>query len=146
MSENRKHPSLGQSEVGTSQADQDALAEISELANELTGVQLDARHKMMIFSRLNKRMKELRITSLSDYVQHFHSNRAQEAPLLIGLITTHHTFFFREFSHFEYLLNDVFPKLLPLIKSRGDGVLRVWAAACSRGQGFIVWQCFSTFI
>jgi chemotaxis protein methyltransferase CheR len=52
----------------------------------------------------------------------------------VSLVTTHHTYFFREFSHFEYLLNKALPVLIPIVRSRADKKIRIWSAACSRGQ------------
>ncbi len=112
----------------------EAIDKIIVLAHDLTGVQLSKRHQSMIASRLHKRLSELQIDSLSDYVSYFHANRDAESSKLITLVTTHHTYFFREFAHFEFLLNSALPALLPAIKARGDNTLRVWSAACSRGQ------------
>jgi chemotaxis methyl-accepting protein methylase len=83
--------------------DQAAFQEIVVLARELTGVQLSDRHQAMIASRLGKRISELGLGSLADYLVHFRANRIEETPKLVSLITTHHTFFFREFSHFDFL-------------------------------------------
>jgi chemotaxis protein methyltransferase CheR len=114
--------------------DRDAIVKLSLLARELTGVQLSERHQSMIASRLYRRTSELGLESLSDYVNYFYENRIEETPKLVGLLTTHHTYFFREFSHFEFLLNQALPELIPVIRARGDKKLRIWVAACSRGQ------------
>ena len=111
-----------------------AVLELGKIAAELTGVQLTERHHTMIASRLQKRMAELKLSSLTQYVQFYYQNRFQENQKLISLLTTHHTYFFREYSHFEFLLNETIPALLPLIQSRPDKSLKIWAAACSRGQ------------
>ena len=114
--------------------DSKSINELSKIANELTGVQFTEKHSGMITSRLHKRMVELELATMEDYLNYFKSNRSTEKEKLISLLTTHHTYFFREFSHFEYLTNDYLPKILPEIKKRTDRKLKVWAAACSRGQ------------
>ena len=111
-----------------------AIQRISKLALELTGVQLSDRHADMIDSRLQKRLAELGLKSLDEYLVYFDAHRADETPRLEGLLTTHHTYFFREFSHFEFLLNTALPALLPEVLTRPDKKLRIWSAACSRGQ------------
>ena len=134
MTDQKKNDQAFDFDLQFSSDDQAAIAKIAVLARELTGVQLSDRHQSMIASRLNKRLSELGLESLSDYVNYFYAHRLEETPKLVGLLTTHHTYFFREFSHFEYLLSHALPELIPIIKARGDGKLRIWAAACSRGQ------------
>lgn len=112
----------------------DAINELSRLAQELTGVQLTERHRSMVQSRLQKRLIELNLTDLDAYLTYFKKNSSTESNKLIGLLTTHHTYFFREFAHFEFLLNRALPALLPILRARPDKKLRVWSAACSRGQ------------
>jgi len=117
-----------------SESDQQALKKLSQLARELTGVQLNEKHQSMIASRLYKRLSQLKLDSLSEYVEYFQSNRTEETPKLVSLLTTHHTYFFREFSHFEYLQQTILPQLAPKVRARPDKKIRIWVAACSRGH------------
>jgi chemotaxis protein methyltransferase CheR len=121
-----------------SQPGADPIADLCAITQQLTGVQLDTRHREMVKSRMQKRLTELHLTSLADYVVYYHSNRLAEAPRLISLLTTHHSYFFREFSHFAYLLEKGLPALVAVLKARKDKTLNVWSAACSRGQ-----ECYS---
>src|ERR1041385_1667791 len=52
-----------------------------------------------------------------------------ELTTLVDLLTTNKTGFFREPQHFEYLRQDVLPRL----HARG-GDARFWSAACSSGE------------
>ncbi len=110
-----------------------AIAEIMRIAHELTGVQLADRHRSMVAARLQKRVSELGLKNFSEYLAFFKENRTSEQTRLIGMITTHHTFFFREFSHFEYLVTAL-PALIAEALQRPEKKIRIWAAACSRGQ------------
>mgnify|MGYP000981088117 CR=1 FL=1 len=112
----------------------DAADAIARIAGELTGVQFTERHRSMIESRLLKRIRELSLTSLEEYLSYYRSHADTESTKLISLLTTHHTAFFREFTHFDYLSNEVLPKILPELRKRPDRTLRIWSAACSRGQ------------
>ncbi len=111
-----------------------SLDEICRIARELTGVQLNERHRMMVSSRLQTRLQELQISTLKEYVIYLKANPQSENPKFIALLTTHHTYFFREFSHFEYILATALPAILPIVRTRPDKTLRIWSAACSRGQ------------
>lgn len=111
-----------------------AAKKLAALALELTGVQLDDRHFHMISSRFGKRAHELGLNSLTEYLHYYTDNKAAETPKLIGLLTTHHTYFFREFSHFEYIKSHVLPALVKSLENRTSKTLNIWTAACSRGQ------------
>jgi chemotaxis protein methyltransferase CheR len=49
---------------------------------------------------------------------------------MIDAVTTNKTDFFREADHFDFLLND----LLPRIRPAGGPVFKVWSAGCSTGE------------
>lgn len=110
------------------------LNHISQLVTRKTGVQLGEKQKHMVESRLKKRVLEIGLSGLPEYFDYFEQHETQETQALISLLTTHHTYFFREFSHFEYLESTVIPKLIPEIRARADKTLKIWSAACSRGQ------------
>lgn len=80
----------------------DAIREIARIAKELTGVQLGERHFSMISSRLQGRLKTLGLGGAAEYLEYLKSNPGEQ-QVLVGAMTTHHTYFFREFSHFEFL-------------------------------------------
>lgn len=111
-----------------------ALAEIMDVMTRETGVQLTDRQKTMVLTRLSKRVSELNLPDLGAYRDFVRENFQTEFKVLVGLLTTHHTYFFREFSHFEALTAKVLPEVVAEAKKRGDNTLRVWSAAASRGQ------------
>ena len=106
----------------------------SSEVSRLTGVQLGEKQRAMVESRLNKRSHELGLEGIQDYVEYYRERGQQETTALISLMTTHHTYFFREYSHFEYLEKNVLAKAVVAAKARGDKTVRIWSAACSRGQ------------
>jgi chemotaxis protein methyltransferase CheR len=88
----------------------------------------------MVRSRLSKRISDLGLTSEVQYLEYLRNNLPGETPALISLLTTHHTYFFREFAHFEFLANIGLKRLVDAARRRGDKTLRFWSAAASRGQ------------
>lgn len=110
------------------------IKEVSTIVSSMSGIQLGPRQHSMVESRLRSRMLKLGVRSFSDYLKYLKANIEPESQALLSLMTTHHTFFFREFSHFEYLLNQGLERLIAKAKSRGDKKIRVWSAASSRGQ------------
>lgn len=106
---------------------------ISQLIAKESGNLLGQNQKSMVVSRIKKRMIDLGNLSPSDYYKYLMSHFPSESTYLISILTTHHTFFFREFSHFEFLESQL-PKIVQEVKNRGDNKIRVYSAACSRGQ------------
>ena len=112
----------------------DAIDKISKIASELTGVQLGERQRSMVETRLGRRLAQLKLKNLDEYHTYLTENFNVESRALISLLTTHHTFFFREFLHFKFLEDQAFDKLVEVARTRPDKTIRIWSAACSRGQ------------
>jgi chemotaxis response regulator CheB/chemotaxis methyl-accepting protein methylase len=108
--------------------------EVSRIVSELAGIQLGVRQQPMVENRLRTRMLRLGLDQFHEYLKYLKDNLESESQALLSLLTTHHTYFFREFSHFEFLLTKALPELIPLVRARADKTLKVWSAAASRGQ------------
>ena len=127
-------PAFPIAEERISDEDRAVVERISTEACRLTGNQLSGDSKQhMVVARLRKRMQEVGARSLAEYERYFLDNRASESDALISLLTTHHTYFFREFSHFEHMLQRL-PAIIDNAKRQGEKELRIWSAASSRGQ------------
>lgn len=59
-------------------------------------------------------------------------SNGKEASAMINILTTNHTFFMREFMHFEYLNNYVLPWIRQKKADTKD--VRIWSAASSTGE------------
>jgi chemotaxis protein methyltransferase CheR len=94
---------------------------------------LGERQFSMVKSRLSKRMTDLGAETPEKYWNFLNMNYSDEVKQLVSLLTTHHTFFFREFLHFDYLLTQL-PELVKKAKQDKRNKLSIWCAACSRGQ------------
>lgn len=106
---------------------------VADIVSKISGNKFGDKQMHMVESRLKKRMLDLGIETPEEYINHLHSNERSETDALISLLTTHHTFFFREFFHFEYL-GQVLPRLISEIKKRGDKTLKILNLACSKGH------------
>ncbi len=112
----------------------DLIDSLSREVMSITGVQLGDRQRAMVESRLRKRMQDLELEDELQYSRYVDAHLDSELAVLVSLLTTHHTYFFREFAHFEHLRDVGMKKLIGEVRKRGDGTIRVWCAACSRGQ------------
>jgi chemotaxis protein methyltransferase CheR len=96
-----------------------------------TGINLPATKKVMLESRLNKRLRALKIESFKSYIQLLDGglDMAGEIIHMIDVVTTNKTDFFREPHHFTYLVEKILPELA---QSKPD--VKIWSAACSSGE------------
>jgi chemotaxis protein methyltransferase CheR len=112
------------------------LLKLAAIVKELTGNNVQEKNLPMIESRLRARIMKLGLSTMDDYWSHYDKNQDEERHVLQGLMTTHYTFFFREYIHFETLeawLTQNKDALLKRYKEKQTPV-KVWSAACSRGQ------------
>ena len=95
------------------------------------GIRMPEAKLTMLRNRLARRLRELGITSLSDYHDRLHAPEHAHTELaeLFDLATTNKTDFYREPDHFAYLTRRVVPAL-----RLGARSCRVWCAGCSTGQ------------
>ena len=105
------------------------LREISDLVSGITGVTLNESKNYLVEKRLTRRMLDLGIKTVNEYLVYFRSNREAEIPHLVSQLTTHTTEFFRDPTHFDALVNEH----IPLLRKKG-AVFQIWSAACSTGE------------
>ena len=73
------------------------IDKVSGIVHKITGIRLGEKQAYMVETRIKKRMSELGIKEASEYIAFIDKYLEQESGVLVGFITTHHTFFFREF-------------------------------------------------
>ncbi|EAT14632.1 CheR family methyltransferase [Desulfuromonas acetoxidans] len=98
------------------------------------GITLSEKKKTMLTGRLSKRIRALRLGSITDYCDFLFSDEGQalERVHLFDVITTNKTDFFRESNHFDYLTQNILPGWQQgLSKSRS---FKIWSAGCSSGE------------
>jgi chemotaxis protein methyltransferase CheR len=109
------------------------IDEVCREVGRLTGNILTQKQRPMVESRMRRRLNDLKLTTPKAYQEHWHRNREEENKFLVGLLTTHFTSFFREFFHFEWIVDEL-PSMVKAARDEGRRELRFWSAACSKGQ------------
>ena len=99
------------------------------------GIRMPPAKRIMLESRLQKRLRALSLDSFQDYIDLVFDESQKEAELIhmIDSVTTNKTDFFRESDHFTYLSE----RLLPERFAAGWGrtqPFRVWSTASSTGE------------
>lgn len=109
--------------------DRDTLLQLAEVLKRESGISLQGLREDLVRARLNRRLTSLGITTLRDYVTRLERDR-KELPLFVNLMTTNHTYFFRETPHLEFIENTFLERFF----AGGPRPLSIWCAACSTGE------------
>ncbi len=100
------------------------------------GIRMPYTKRIMLESRLQKRLRRFGFDSYTKYVDFVFSKEGRESELInmIDAVTTNKTDFFREADHFDFLVG----RILPAAEAKdGAGIARpfsVWSAGCSTGE------------
>jgi chemotaxis protein methyltransferase CheR len=101
---------------------------ISGIVYQLCGIHLKEGKEALVRARLMKRLRALGMESFDTYIHFIESDAgSRELEMMVDVMTTNKTSFFREPAHFDYLRDHV----LPGAQRRR---MRFWTAACSSGE------------
>ncbi|MBF0277324.1 MAG: protein-glutamate O-methyltransferase CheR [SAR324 cluster bacterium] len=99
------------------------------------GINLAEEKRGLLLTRLNKYFQKAGFTSFNQYAEYVHRDTSGMAlGLLADLISTNHTFFFRESEHFKIFRETAIPQISQILKDQGSNDLRIWCAASSTGE------------
>ncbi len=99
------------------------------LIYDKSGIALGDRKQSLVRSRLSKRLRDLQLSTFSEYYDFvMRDPNGEEFTRLLDLISTNKTDFFREPKHFDFLRDRVLPELA------GEKRIRIWSSACSTGE------------
>lgn len=99
---------------------------LQTLMAEVSGIQMSEGKRPLIAGRLMRRLRTLGLATYADYLTLIdRPDQEQERRLVVDLLTTNETYFFREPEHFTF-----FAKWL----GSHNGPVRLWSAACSSGE------------
>jgi chemotaxis protein methyltransferase CheR len=111
----------------------ETFARFKEFIETNLGIKIPPSKKIMLESRLSKRLRALKMPDYEQYCDYVFSPEGfdREIQQLIDVVTTNETDFFRENNHFEYLSSTVLPEL---VGEKKLNELNVWSVAASTGQ------------
>lgn len=106
--------------------------EIVNIVKEKTGIKLADHKRNMVYSRLTKRLRELKFDNFTQYVNYIKNDKqGKETVNFVNAITTNLTSFFREKHHFDHLKKTI----EAIVKSNPNNKrIRIWSSASSSGQ------------
>lgn len=105
--------------------------QLTDFVKQNYGINLTEK-RTLVMGRLQNVLVQKNFSSYQQFLDYVTCDRTGEAvTLMINKLTTNHTFFLRENSHFQYFRNQVLPFLKAAVSSRD---LRIWSAGCSTGE------------
>jgi len=104
----------------------DDFARVKAIIYRKAGIHLSDNKKQLVYSRLARRLRSLRIGTFSEYLQYLEQT-PQELQEFINALTTNLTAFFREEHHFDILADFIH-------QQRPNKPCRIWCAASSTGE------------
>lgn len=107
---------------------------LSEFIETEVGIKMPPAKRIMLESRLQKRLRALSYTSFDDYLTHVFDEDTSEIVHMIDVVTTNKTDFFREPDHFVYLSEQLLPYHFSEDQWGDHRPLKVWSSASSTGE------------
>lgn len=106
--------------------------DIANLVYNACGIVLGDHKREMVYSRLARRIRALKLNDFKAYLAYLDTHKDQEFDAFINAITTNLTSFFREVHHFEFIKSELIPNLIKANKDTKR--IRIWSAGCSTGE------------
>jgi len=108
------------------------FALLSKFIYDQCGIKLPEYKLVMLQSRIQKRLRSLKIDDFPKYVDYLFSVEGQKHEIihLLDVVTTNKTDFFREPVHFEFMEDTA----LPEFSNAGGRNMKIWSAGCSSGE------------
>jgi chemotaxis protein methyltransferase CheR len=113
---------------------EDERVRISSHIEKEFGIKMAEAKKPLLIGRLSKRLRTLKMASFGEYFDFIHTPKGHdEYRIFTDLVSTHETSFFRESTHFDFLINEALPALYRAGAGQ-DRDLNILSAACSTGE------------
>ena len=113
-----------------------AFGHLRQQIEKRSGLHFPEEKRYLLENRLGQRLKELALHSFDAYASYLGSldGADGEWDVLLNLVTTRETYFFREVSQLKLITQELLPQVLQTKRQRGDTSLRLFSAACSSGD------------
>ena len=102
------------------------------LIGERTGIHITEDKKALVYARITRRLRALKLKNFADYFHILQSDSKDETQRFINAVTTNLTSFFREQHHFDFLREEFVPKVMEQNSKRKT--INIWSAGCSSGE------------
>ncbi|MFT3905010.1 MAG: protein-glutamate O-methyltransferase CheR [Steroidobacteraceae bacterium] len=105
---------------------------IRHLVRRHAGISMAESKRELVYGRLVRRLRQLRLDSFGAYLQRVEEGDPAEVQQFCNALTTNLTSFFREQHHFDWLTRTCLPHLEA--SNAATRRIRIWSAGCSTGE------------
>ena len=105
---------------------------LRQWAMRLAGISLSDAKRELVYGRIVRRIRAMRLAGFDAYCELLENNPEQEVGAFINAITTNLTSFFREDHHFQFVSQTLVPYWQRTREPNAR--LKVWSAGCSTGE------------
>jgi chemotaxis protein methyltransferase CheR len=111
-----------------------AFLALRDVIERSAGISLNDAKRALVVGRLGARLKAVGVATFEEYGRLVRRSDT-ELAVMLDLITTNETQFFREPQHFAFLTRQLVPAWVTAASARQRARrVRVWSAACSTGE------------
>ena len=122
-------------ELNIKRLTEEEFKKFAKLIHDESGIFLKDSKITLLSNRLRKRLQALNFMEFAayyDYLQRLSGDeKKREYEMLLDVVSTNETYFFRNERHFDALIQTSIPELA---KVKTNKKLRIWSAACSTGE------------
>jgi len=121
-------------EIYRTELTQEDFNRLSTFIYRESGIKMPPIKRVMLQSRLQKRLRELKINSFKEYCNYVFSKEGlnNEIIHMLDVVSTNKTDFYREPVHFDFLTSNILPEYVNSTKH--IKFIKVWSAGCSSGE------------
>lgn len=99
------------------------------------GINLTDQKKSLLVGRMQKLLRKAGYSNFKTYYDDLQNDQSEkQLSELVDRISTNHTYFNRERTHFDYFSQTALPAVVQRLRKAGEKDLRVWCAGCSSGK------------
>ena len=122
-------------EINVKRLTEEEFKKFAKLVYDESGIFLKDSKLTLLSNRIRKRLYALNFAEFAEYYNYIHelsvSDRKREYEMLLDVVSTNETYFFRNERHFDAFSQFCLPELSKIKKEKK---LRIWSAACSTGE------------
>jgi chemotaxis protein methyltransferase CheR len=108
---------------------------LRSLVHKRFGINFNEQKRSLVVGRLQKLLRSHSFLSFKQYYDYLRADDTGQAlNALINQLSTNHTFFFRESTHFDFFCTKVLSEIVAMMKRDNCRDLRIWCAGCSSGE------------
>lgn len=99
------------------------------------GINLTDQKRSLLVGRLQKVLRQSGHPDFKSYYEALLADSTEQAlSLLVDRVSTNHTYFYREKSHFDIFSERALPQLTSVLERQKNRDIRIWCAGCSSGE------------